>query len=40
MNLGKVMYILGTWTDGQCGVNTTYVETLMDYNYTIIHVVC
>ena len=22
------MYILGIWTDGPCGVNTTFVETL------------
>ena len=28
MSPGKGMYILGIWTDGSCGVNTTSVETL------------
>ena len=29
--------ILGIWTDGPCGVNTTYVETL--WGYIVIQVV-
>ena len=28
MGPGKGMYILGIWTDGPCGVNSTSVETL------------
>ena len=28
MGPSKGMYILGIWTDGPCGVNTTFVETL------------
>ena len=37
MGPGKGMYILGIWTDGPYGVNTTYVETLDGlclYRYT------
>ena len=32
--------IYGIWTDGPCGVNTSFVETWIGYDYIVIQVVC